>query len=167
MINIVKDTDNRRRPNMKTDWKISGCVLLRVCLVMRNKHSRIKTMINFVTRVVIVGCCHCQHVYKYNRPCRVVWENFILIFVIPVGLIMITSLSLSLFLCSMAFVLASGMQQHLQYARGITNSTTIVCINGKCVTTTCIDNEQCRTPKSNSTKNKEYDSLSSASLEAV
>jgi hypothetical protein len=85
-----------------------------------------------------------------------------------------TSLSLSLFLCSMAFVLASGIQQHLQYARGITNSTTTVCINGKCVTTTCIDNEQCRTPKSNSsssadnsTKNKEYDSLSSASLEAV
>jgi hypothetical protein len=72
MINIVKDTDNRRRPNMKTDWKISGCVSLRVCLVMRNKHYRIKTMINFVTRVVIVGYCHCQHVYKYNRPCRVV-----------------------------------------------------------------------------------------------
>jgi hypothetical protein len=73
----------------------------------------------------------------------------------------------------MAFVLAAGIQQHPQYARGIMNSTTTVCVNGKCVTTTCIDNEQCRTPSNstsstdNSTKDKKYDSLSSAPLEAV
>ena len=42
-------------------------------------------------------------------------------------------------------------QQQLQYARGITNSTSTICINGKCTTTMCMDNEPCRTLTSNST----------------
>jgi hypothetical protein len=46
---------------------------------------------------------------------------------------------------------ATGSYQQLQYARGITNSTSTICINGKCTTTMCIDNEPCRTLTSNST----------------
>jgi hypothetical protein len=60
-------------------------------------------------------------------------------------------------LCTAAFsiisllvlIFAIGNQQ--QYANGITNSTSTMCINDKCVTTTCINNEPCRTFTSNST----------------
>jgi hypothetical protein len=61
-----------------------------------------------------------------------------------------TSLILTLLSYSMVLIFATGSQQ-LQYARGITNSTSTVCINGKCTTTMCIDNESCRTLASNST----------------
>jgi hypothetical protein len=100
-------------------------------------------------------------------------KKFYIVLVIHIGLMMKKRLILSLFLCSVAFVLVSGIQQHPQYAKGIINSTTTVCVNGKCVTTTCIGNEQCRTPSNstsstdNSTKDKKYDSQSSAPLEAV
>jgi hypothetical protein len=38
----------------------------------------------------------------------------------------------------------------LQHAVGLTNSTSTICVNGKCTTTMCIDNEPCRTVTSNS-----------------
>jgi hypothetical protein len=63
-----------------------------------------------------------------------------------------TSLILSLLSYSMVLILTIGShQQQLQYARGITNSTSTICINGKCITTMCIDNEPCHTLTSNST----------------
>ena len=62
-----------------------------------------------------------------------------------------TDLNLLLLLSSIVFIFATGSYQQLQHARGITNSTATVCINGKCTTTMCIDNEPCRTLKSNST----------------
>jgi hypothetical protein len=81
-----------------------------------------------------------------------------------------TSLILSLLSYSMVLILTIGShQQQLQYARGITNSTSTICINGKCTTTMCIDNEPCRTLTSNSTttipdnstKNKDNNTFSS------
>ena len=62
-----------------------------------------------------------------------------------------TSLILSLLSYSMVLIFAAGSYQQLQYAKGITNSTSTICINGKCTTTMCIDNEPCRTLTSNST----------------
>jgi hypothetical protein len=62
------------------------------------------------------------------------------------------SLVLSLLSCSVVLIFTIGSyQQQLQYARGITNSTSTICISGKCVTTMCIENEPCRTITSNST----------------
>ena len=60
---------------------------------------------------------------------------------------------LSLIYFSIVLIFVLGYyQQRLQYARGITtNSTSTICINGKCTTTMCIDNEPCRTIASNST----------------
>jgi hypothetical protein len=59
---------------------------------------------------------------------------------------------LSLLSFSMVLIFVLGYhQQQLQYAKGITNSTSTICINGKCTTTMCIDNEPCRTIASNST----------------
>jgi hypothetical protein len=62
-----------------------------------------------------------------------------------------TRLILSLLSYSMVLIFVTGGYQRLQYARGITNSTSTICINGKCATTMCIDNEPCRTLTSNST----------------
>ena len=63
-----------------------------------------------------------------------------------------TSLAIALLSCSIVLIFAiENHQQELQYASGITNSTSTSCINGKCVTTMCIDNEPCRTITSNST----------------
>ena len=62
-----------------------------------------------------------------------------------------TDLILLLLLYSMVLIFAAGSYQQLQHARGITNSTSTICINGKCSTTMCIDNEPCRTLMSNST----------------
>ena len=59
-------------------------------------------------------------------------------------------LSLIYFSIVLIFVLGYH-QQRLQFAKGITNSTSTICINGKCTTTMCIDNEPCRTIASNST----------------
>ena len=89
-----------------------------------------------------------------------------------------TSLILSLLSYSMVLIFATGSYQQLQYARGITNSTSTICINGKCTTTMCIDNEPCRTLTSNSTtsttaipdnstKNKDNATLSPAPLRTV
>ena len=67
-----------------------------------------------------------------------------------------TKISLVLSLLSYSIVLmfaTGGYLQHLQYASGITNSTSTACINGKCITTMCIENEPCRTITSNSTTN--------------
>ena len=59
---------------------------------------------------------------------------------------------LSLIYFSIVLIFVLGYyQQLLQYAKGITNSTSTICINGKCTTTMCIDNEPCRTIASNST----------------
>jgi hypothetical protein len=59
---------------------------------------------------------------------------------------------LSLIYFSIVLIFVLGYyQQQLQYAKGITNSTSTICINGKCTTTMCIDNEPCRTVASNST----------------
>jgi hypothetical protein len=59
---------------------------------------------------------------------------------------------LSLIYFSIVLIFLLGYyQQRLQYAKGITNSTSTICINGKCTTTMCIDNEPCRTIASNST----------------
>ena len=59
---------------------------------------------------------------------------------------------LSLIYFSIVLIFVLGYyQQRLQYVRGITNSTSTICINGKCTTTMCIDNEPCRTLTSNST----------------
>ena len=59
---------------------------------------------------------------------------------------------LSLIYFSIVLIFVLGYyQQRLQYARGITNSKSTICINGKCTTTMCIDNEPCRTIASNST----------------
>lgn len=52
---------------------------------------------------------------------------------------------------SIVLLFVTGIIQQLQYAEGITNSTSTLCINGKCTTTMCIDNEPCRTITSNST----------------
>lgn len=62
-------------------------------------------------------------------------------------------LLLSLIYFSIVLIFLLGYyQQRLQYVRGITtNSTSTICINGKCTTTMCIDNEPCRTIASNST----------------
>ena len=62
-----------------------------------------------------------------------------------------TDLILLLLLYSIVLIFATGSYQQLQHARGITNSTSTICINGKCTTTMCIDNEPCRTLTSNST----------------
>jgi hypothetical protein len=63
-----------------------------------------------------------------------------------------TSLAIALLSCAIVLIFAiENHQQELQYANGITNSTSTSCINGKCVTTMCIDNEPCRTITSNST----------------
>jgi hypothetical protein len=62
-----------------------------------------------------------------------------------------TDLNLLLLLSSIFLIFATGSYQQLQHARGITNSTATICINGKCTTTMCIDNEPCRTLASNST----------------
>ena len=62
-----------------------------------------------------------------------------------------TDLNVLLLLSSIVLIFATGSYQQLQYARGITNSTSTICINGKCATTMCIDNEPCRTLTSNST----------------
>jgi hypothetical protein len=90
-----------------------------------------------------------------------------------------TSLILLLLSFSMALIFALEYhQQQLQYARGIINSTSTICINGKCTTTMCIDNEPCRTLTSNSTtsttaipdnstKNKDNATLSPAPLRTV
>jgi hypothetical protein len=64
------------------------------------------------------------------------------------------SLVLSLLSCSVVLIFTIGSYQQqlqLQYAGGITNSTSTICISGKCVTTMCIENESCRTITSNST----------------
>ena len=59
---------------------------------------------------------------------------------------------LSLIYSSIVLIFLLGYyQQRLQYAKGITNSTSTICINGKCTTTMCIDNEPCSTIASNST----------------
>ena len=55
--------------------------------------------------------------------------------------------------CSIVLLFVIGTIQQLQYAEGLTNSTSTLCVNGKCTTTMCIDNEPCRTITSNSTKN--------------
>ena len=76
---------------------------------------------------------------------------------------------LSLIYFSIVLIFVLGYyQQRLQYAKGITNSTSTICINGKCTTTMCIDNEPCRTLTSNSTtipdnstKNKDNNTFSS------
>ena len=62
---------------------------------------------------------------------------------------------LSLIYSSIVLIFLLGYyQQRLQYVRGITtNSTSTICINGKCTTTMYIDNEPCRTLTSNSTTN--------------
>ena len=52
---------------------------------------------------------------------------------------------------TIVLLFVTGTIQQLQYAEGITNSTSTLCINGKCTTTMCIDNEPCRTIASNST----------------
>ncbi|HKG89701.1 MAG TPA: hypothetical protein VKA95_15375 [Nitrososphaeraceae archaeon] len=62
-----------------------------------------------------------------------------------------TSIILSLLSYSMVLIFVTGSYHQLQYATGITNSTSTICINGKCITTMCIDNEPCRTLTSNST----------------
>ena len=62
-----------------------------------------------------------------------------------------TSLILLLLSYSMVLIFATVSYEQLQYAKGITNSTSTICINGKCTTTMCIDNEPCRTIASNST----------------
>jgi hypothetical protein len=49
----------------------------------------------------------------------------------------------------MALIFAIGQYQ-LQYANGISSSSTI-CINGKCVTKVCPENESCRAIGDNST----------------
>jgi hypothetical protein len=80
-----------------------------------------------------------------------------------------TGLILLLLSYSMVLIFATGSYQQLQHARGITNSTATICINGKCTTTMCIDNEPCRTLTSNSTttipdnstKNKDNNTFSS------
>jgi len=62
------------------------------------------------------------------------------------------SLTIALLSCSIVLIFAiENRQQELQYASGITNSTSTSCINGKCITIMCIDNEPCRTITSNST----------------
>jgi hypothetical protein len=61
-----------------------------------------------------------------------------------------TNLVLSLLSFSIVLIFVMGIYQ-LQYASGIINQTSTACINGKCVTTMCIDNEPCRTITSNST----------------
>ena len=50
---------------------------------------------------------------------------------------------------SMVLIFAS-VEYQLQYADGIASSSTI-CINGKCVTKVCPENEPCRTIGDNST----------------
>jgi hypothetical protein len=47
-------------------------------------------------------------------------------------------------------VLIFAVEYQLQYADGIASSSTI-CINGKCVTKVCPENEPCRTIGDNST----------------
>jgi hypothetical protein len=62
-----------------------------------------------------------------------------------------TTLILLLLSCFVVFVYAiGGYQKQMQYAKGIANSTSAICINDKCLTTMCINNEPCRTFKSNS-----------------
>ena len=55
------------------------------------------------------------------------------------------------FVAIMSTVLMFAMVEYqLQYADGIASSSTI-CINGKCVTKVCPENEPCRTTGDNST----------------
>lgn len=73
--------------------------------------------------------------------------------VVIIGKVM-TKTNLVLWLLSFSVVLIFVMgvyQQQLHYASGIINQTSTACINGKCVTTMCTDNEPCRTITSNST----------------
>jgi hypothetical protein len=50
------------------------------------------------------------------------------------------------------------VENQLQYADGIDSSSTI-CINGKCVTKVCPENEPCRTIGDNSTSSSKDDSI--------
>ena len=72
---------------------------------------------------------------------------------------------LSLIYFSIVLIFVLGYyQQRLQYATGITNSTSTICINGKCTTTMYIDNEPCRTIASNSTTTMPDNSTKTPSL---
>ena len=72
-----------------------------------------------------------------------------------------TPIILLLLSCSIALIFLIGIslyQQRLQQIAGLTNSTSTMCVNGKCVTTMCIENEPCHTTTSNSTTNFPNDS---------
>jgi hypothetical protein len=102
-------------------------------------------------------------------------ENKIIIILIVINTILTTWTPFLIMHNSSNVVFGQGLQQRQeQYANGITNSTSTVCINDKCVTTICVNNQPCRTLQSNSTTtldnstaNKDNASMSPIPLETI
>jgi hypothetical protein len=61
------------------------------------------------------------------------------------------------FVTIVSMVLIFAFEYQMQYADGIASSSTI-CINGKCVTKVCPENEPCRTIGDNSTSSSDDNS---------
>jgi hypothetical protein len=103
-------------------------------------------------------------------------ENKIIIILIVINTILTTGTSFPIMHNSSNVAFGQGLQQQQpqQYANGITNSTSTVCIDDKCVTTICVNNQPCRTLQSNSTTipdnstaNKDNTTISPIPLETI